>query len=275
MFYLYRRNIISFGHNDGDEITDKHTILLDHASSASMIQSLRDKYQHAFYKQLWCYKDLTAEERQVVLEVLGSKVTEDNWESELERISVAEYKKLEAALQFNFTKIIEGNPQQDRFYPLIKHQQFSEFGLDSKYYHDMDHLPPLLISNNKQEAFEKGVLYLLLTNDVSHYIGDPETTPYEADFRERYAAPRKKMLDYFSKSAFPFLKKSVSAELISRHQVLKFWILENPYFINTAQFEQFLKYKEEILKDKLDHFNRIVELFMEKKNELIEVINIY
>lgn len=275
MFYLYRRNIISFGHNDGDEITDNHSILLDQASSASMIQSLRDKYQHGFYKKLWAYKVLSDEEKQLVLEVLGSMVSENDWESELERISFSQYKKLEATLHFDFTIINEGSPRKDRFYPLIKHHKFSEFGLDSKYYYDMDHLPPLLYSNDKREAFEKGVLYLLLTNDVSHNIGDPETTAYEADFRERYAAPRKKMLDYFSKSVFPFIKKTVPAELISRHQVLKFWILENPYFINTTQFEHLLQYKQEILKDKLDHFNRIVELFMEKKNELIEVINIY
>lgn len=273
MFYLFRRKVVSYGHNDIDEIPDASDLLLDYSRSAERIQDLRDKYQHTFYQRLWEYIVLTDEEQGILLNILGCSSDNYEWEEKLKKVSFGTFKKLESALKFDFLAIAEAIPQPDKFYPLIRHRTFAGFGLDTLNYSDLNHLVNCLPSGSNEEAFEKGVLFLILTNDISLNIGDPETTPYVADFKERYAGPRKKMLDYFSKSGFPFLKKTVPPELISKHQVLKFWILENPYYIDLEKFNKLLQFKQELLKDKLDHFEKIVALFREKKNELIEIIN--
>lgn len=274
MYYIYRRNVFNFGHNDGDEITDELALILDYTSKSDTAINLKENWQFEFYKQVWKYKVVTNQEKQKILIILGKEANEYNWEKLLADISFDTYKKLEAELKFDFLKIIECEAKKNKFYPLIKHSKFKEFDLDTKYYHDLEHLTYRLSSDSKREAFEKGVLFLLLTNDISLFIGDPETTEYEADFLDCYYNSRKKMLDYFTQRNVFFVKRSVSKSLISKHNILKFWILENPYRIDKDKFDNFLQFKNEILKDKIEHFDKIVDLFMQRQEELIEIINV-
>jgi hypothetical protein len=274
MYYIYRRNVFNFGHNDGDEITDELTLILDYTSKSDTAINLKENWQFEFYKQVWKYKVVTNQEKQKILIILGKEANEYNWEKLLADISFDTYKKLEAELKFDFLKIIECEAKKNKFYPLIKHSKFKEFDLDTKDYHDLEHLTYRLSSDSKREAFEKGVLFLLLTNDISLFIGDPETTEYEADFLDCYYNSRKKMLDYFTQRNVFFVKRSVSKSLISKHNILKFWILENPYRIDKDKFDNFLQFKNEILKDKIEHFDKIVDLFMQRQEDLIEIINV-
>jgi len=82
------------------------------------------------------------------------------------------------------------------------------------------------------------------------------------------------MLEYFTQRKMFFIKSKVSKDLISKHNILKFWILENPYRIDKYKFENFLHFKNVLLRDKMEHFDRIVELFMQRGKELIEIINV-
>ncbi len=274
MYYIYRRNVFNYGHNDFDEINDELTLILDYASTNDRAVYLKDNWQYEFYKMLWQYKVVTNEEKQKIFAILGKEANDNNWENVLADISFETYKKLEAELKLDFLKIVKCDAKKNKFYPLIKHSKFKDFDLDTKYYHDLEHLTKLLSSYDKREAFEKGVFFLLLTNDISSFIGDPETTEFEGDFLDVYYSSRKKMLDYFTKGNFFLNKINLPNELVSKHNILKFWILENPYKIDKNKFDNFLENKNEILNDKLDHFNLIVELFYKKKNELIEIINV-
>lgn len=274
MYLIYRRETINLGFNDGDEITDEATLLLDYASTSDKAIQLKEKWQYEFYKYLWQYKMLTSEEKQIVFTILGKEANEFNWEELVKNISFEDFKSLQAQLKIDFLKIVESSPRTDKYYPLIKHSKFNEFEMDTKYYHDMDDLTHLLYSKDKREAFEKGVFYLLLTNDISMFIGDPETTEQEGDFRDMYYDSRKKMLDYFAKPKYLFINQEVPKDLISKHNVLKFWILENPYRIDKKKFQDFLEYKKDLLKDKVEHFDGIVDLFLRKGSELIEVVDI-
>jgi len=186
MYYIYRRNVFNFGHNDGDQLTDELTLILDYASTNERAIHLKENWQYEFYKLLWKYKVLNNEEKQIIFKILGKETNEYNWENNLATISFDIYKKLESELKFDFLKIIKCETKKNRFYPLIKHLKFKEFDLDTKYYHDLEHLTYRLSSHDKREAFEKGVLFLLLTNDISSFIGDPEITEYEADFLDCY-----------------------------------------------------------------------------------------
>lgn len=274
MYFIYRLDITNFGFNDGDEITNEVTLLLDYASTYKKAMIIEEKWQYEFYKDLGYYKTVNEKEKSIILKTLGKGANEYNWEGLLKNISFEDFKSLQSQLKFNFLKIIDSNPRNNKYYPLIKHSKFKEFEIDTKYYHDLEDLALLLYSKNKREAFEKGILFLLLTKDISQFIGDPETTEEEADFIDIYYSSRKKMLDYFTKPKFSFIKQKIDSDLISKHNILKFWILENPYRIDRNKFENFLEYKNDLLKDKIEHFDKIVELFSRKGSELIEVIKI-
>lgn len=274
MYYIYRRNIVNYGYNDDDEIKDELTLIIDYTSKKDIANSLKERWEYEFYKKIVEYKFLTNDERQKIISILGQDANEFNFEKKLDNISFNTFKKIKQELKFEFLKIVECKAKPNKFYPLIKHSKFKEFDLDTKYYHDLEHLTFLLSSTNKSEAFEKGVLFLLLTNDVAEFIGNPETTEFEGDFLDIYYSSRKKMLKYFSKQKFFFFKTNISKDLISKHNILKFWILENPYHLDKNKFDNFFKYKNEILKDKLEYFDQIVNLLKQRNNELIEIINV-
>lgn len=271
MNYIFRRIIFSYGWNDGDIIEENGGMLLDYTSDPNKALSIKDKYQYKFYQNLEINKQLTEKNYEDIIDYFKADTNRYNFHRKLEEMSFSDFKNLENILGFDFITIRTISPNENSYYPLINHSQFSEFGIDTTYNYMYDDWPPLLKSKSKDEAIEKAVFYLLMTNWLSDYMGDLNKIDDKYEFLDSYYESRHKMLNYFSKSKF--FRKKVPKSLITKYDTIKFYFPQLGIRCSKEQFQNFPENKKKILGEYLEFFNSWVDLFKSKKYDLIKIIN--
>ncbi len=263
--YLYKKRIVNHGWNDGYEETDQTDLLLHISDNPESILNDKNWFEFRYYKSLEENIILSEEQIDQVKSFFGPSA-DLNWSKALETISFADFKRLYATLQLEFTTIKKCETNPNSFYPLINHVLLSSLGLKTMRHHELEELVDQLTSDNADEAFEKGLFFLLLNNAVPSFIGDPETTGEEAEFIDQHHSNRKKMLEFFG--------APVNHSLISKHNCLKFWLNTEPYKRYDETFNHFFSNKAEILENNLDHFNDLVSYFRNHKEKIIYVVNV-
>jgi hypothetical protein len=263
LYYIYKKRITQHGHNDGYEETNEPDILLTVTNNAEKAKEFRERFEFEYYKQLEQSVILSKQQMEDIGKLFGQP--EDYTLSNvLDRLSYADFKKLADLIKIEFTLLRVCEPDPQKYYPLFNHHLLMKLDLESLNHMELDDLIDNLSGNDPDEAFEKGLFLLLLMNFLPLFIGDPETTKHDAEFREGHEESLVKMREFFKPPA----------DLVSRHQCMKFWLVEKGYPRYGETFPGFMKNKEEILGDNLLHFNKLVAFFKSHNKKLIYIVNV-
>ncbi len=264
-YYLFIKKYAFLGQNDRGNSSSENSFLLATSDSKKEIELTRSQYQYDWYKNLESHYVLNEEEIDSIIDFFGDGTTQYNWSDKMLNISMEDYKQLYEILKVDFFNIESYSTKQEKYYPLFNHSKLSEIGLNSFSLDDLDFFTEYLFSTTKEEAFEKGVLALISLNEIPPFMGDPETNSDVGEFLEMYEESHKNLLEYFD--------NEVEQSLISKHGILKFWLLLNPYLSYSEEYwKEFFNYKSKMLGDKELHFDKLVKLF--KTKDLIQLIEI-
>lgn len=263
LFYIYRKRIQQHGYNDGYDETNELDHLLTITNDAGKATAYQPRFEYEFYKRLEQSLILSSQQVQDIGR-LFNQPADYLPEDLLKNLSFTDYQKLAAHIRVQFTHIKTCEPDPQKFYPLLNHHLLMKAGLETLNPMELEDLIDNLSSTNPEEAFEKGLFFLLAMNFIPGFIGDPETTLHDAEFRERQLDRLLKLQQIFQPPA----------DLISRHGGMKFWLIENGYPRYAETFPDFLKNKECILGDNLALFNKLAAFFKAQNEKIIYVVNV-
>lgn len=264
LFYLYKHRIpLHYGQDPG--MTGKADILLTISNDWDKLLQYKERFEYQYYKFPEFHVVLQNKDEEQLSNFLGTSDTHEQQDL-LERISFSEFKNLYEILLVDFTLVKRCSPIPQAYYPMFNHALLNSLGFRSLFHLDLDILADNLCSTDPDECFEKGLFFLLQNNSIAFFIGDPEITAQTEEFFERYLQSRKKMLRHFGRPANP--------SLISKHDCLKFWLIETSFRHYEDTFNHFFENKSEILGENLDHFNALVTFFKNHKEKLIYTLNV-